>query len=77
MGELSDERSNQVVIAIAMLVSLLIVTNLIWFVHYKRLNEEWLKIFLQKESELSATRNNLMRAEIENRGFMMKGEADE
>lgn len=69
--------SNQVVIAIAMLVSLLIVTNLIWFVHYKRLNEEWLKTFLQKESELSATRNNLMRAEIENRGFMMKGEADE
>lgn len=65
------------VIAIAMLASLLTVTNLIWFVHYKRLNEEWLKLFLQKESELSATRNNLMRAEIENRGFMMKGEADE
>jgi hypothetical protein len=63
-------------IPIAMLVSLLIVTNLIWFVHYKRLNEDWLKLFLQKESELSATRNNLMRAEIENRGFVMKGADD-
>ena len=61
--------SNQLIVITAMLASLLVITNLIWFVNYKRLNEEWLKTFLEKESELSVTRNNLMRVEIEKRGF--------